>query len=289
MNKIAAVGLHMIYTENKITASGCLTKTTEEESETSSDNWTSRTDLRRQADLLLAKFTDDGREELKNILRGVPSPMIPQEVSTRIQSWIQSKGSQILWVEGPVVTDSGSGLSLTALRIYEITMQAEIPCVSFFCKRKYLADSTPSSTTLMALLYTVVDQLINLLPPTFESTPEISLGTLDTNADNSTAPAVLEIVGQLLLHAPPTVTFILDGLELVNKATEIPHLTRLIELLKKAGGGDEKFFKVLLTTNGNSRALIKATRWQERVDGSRFAQGRPGRLLKGATHLSEIR
>ncbi|KAK8102067.1 hypothetical protein PG984_015213 [Apiospora sp. TS-2023a] len=264
----------------------------EDEPETNSDNWVSRTDLRRQADLLLAKFTDDGRQDLKNILRGITSPMIPQELSTRIQSWIQNKGSQLLWIEGPVVTDSGSGLSLTALRIYEITMQTEIPCVSFFCKRKYsfkLANSTTSGATLLALLYTVIDQLINLLPPTFESTYKLDLDNLDTEGKetNAAASSALEVIEQLLPHAPPTATFILDGLELVNKATDIPHLTRLIELLKGAGG-DDKVFKVLLTTNGNSRALVKATHWKERVDGSRFAQGRPGRVLKGATHLNEI-
>ncbi|KAK7972493.1 hypothetical protein PG988_006627 [Apiospora saccharicola] len=265
----------------------------EDEPENNGDNWVSRTELRRQADILLARYTDDGRQDLKNILRGITSPMIPQEISTRIQSWIQNKGLQLLWIEGPVVADSGSGLSLTALRIYEITMQAEIPCVSFFCKRKYsfkLANSTTSGTTLLALLYTVVDQLINLLPQTFESTYKLDLDSLDTEGKetNASASSALEVIEQLLSLAPPTVTFIIDGLELINKTTEIPHLTRLIELLRGAGGDDDKTFKILLTTNGNSRALVKSTHWKERVDGSRFAQGRPGRLLKGATHLSEI-
>ncbi|KAK8024479.1 Carboxylic ester hydrolase [Apiospora rasikravindrae] len=238
---------------------------------------------------MLAKFTDDGREELKNILRGTTSPMIPQEVSMRIQSWIQNKTSQLLWVEGPVITDFGSGLSLTALRIYEVTMQAEIPCVSFFCKRRYAfmpADSTTSGATLMALLYTVMDQLINLLPPTFESASRLSLETLGASCPEGNM-AALDVIEQLLSHAPPTVTFIVDGLELVTKATEIPHLIRFIELLRTAGGED-KVFKVLLTTNGNSRSLGKFMHWKERVDGSRFAQGRPGHLLRGATHLSEI-
>ncbi|KAK8071312.1 hypothetical protein PG997_011515 [Apiospora hydei] len=257
--------------------------------ETGDGNWISRTDLRRQADLVLAKFTDDGREELKNILRGSASPMIPQEVSIRIQSWIQNKTSQLLWVDGPVMTDSGSGLSLTALRIYEVTMQAEIPCVSFFCKRKYdfmSADSTTSEATLMALLCTVMDQLINLLPPTFESTHRLNLEIFDTSAPEAHTVA-LDVIEQLLSHAPPTVTFVIDGLELVTKATEISHLIRFVELLRTVGGG-ERAFKVLLTTNGNSRALGKSIHWKERVDGSRFAQGRPGQLLRGATHLSEI-
>ncbi|KAK8037677.1 hypothetical protein PG991_001023 [Apiospora marii] len=268
----------------------------EGEAESSKSNWMSRTDLRRQADLVLAKFTDDGREDFKNILRGAVSPMIPQEVSIPIQSWIQNKSSQLLWVEGPYVTDAGSGLSLTALRIYDLTMQAELPCVSFFCRRKYRfmsATTTTSEATLVALLYTVLDQIINILPPSFESAPMLSLGILNTSAtegstSSSAASTALNIIEKLLPHTPPTVTFILDGLELINKATEVPHLVRLIELLKKAGG-DGKVFKVLLTTNGNSRALGKATHWRERVDGSRFAQGRPGRLLKGATHLSDMK
>lgn len=270
-------------------------KTTEDEPDTDNDNWVARTDLRRQADLLLAKFTDDGREELRNILRGNTSPMIPQEISTRIQSWIQNQRSQLLWVEGPVATDSGSGLSLTSLRVYDLAMQAEIPCVSFFCKRKYAftsASATTSGATLVALLYTITDQLINLLPPTFESTPRLRLDTLeasDSDSDASTAvSAALDLIEKLLPRSPPTVTFVLDGLELIHKATEVPHLVRLIELLKRAGG-DGKVVKILLTTNGNSRALGKATHWKERADGSRFAQGRPGRLLKGATQLSDIK
>ncbi|KAK6857439.1 hypothetical protein PG995_007626 [Apiospora arundinis] len=96
------------------------------------------------------------------------------------------------------------------------------------------------------------------------------------------------MVEQLLSYAPPAVTFIVDGLELVSNTTELPYLVRLVELLRTAGGGD-KVFKVLLTTNGNSMALGKAIHWKERVDGSRFAQGRPGKLLRGATDLSEIR
>ncbi|KAK6839089.1 hypothetical protein PG987_004955 [Apiospora arundinis] len=266
---------------------------TEPETEEDNVNWVSRTELRRQADLLLAAFTDDGREELKNILRGNASPKIPEEVSVRIQSWIQNKGSQLLWVDGPIVMGSGSSLSLTALRIYELTMHAGIPCVSFFCKRKYgimSPESTTSGATLMALLYTIIDQLINLLPPSFESTTKINLENLDINppGGSKVATAALGMVEQLLSYAPPAVTFIVDGLELVSNTTELPYLVRLVELLRTAGGGD-KVFKVLLTTNGNSMALGKAIHWKERVDGSRFAQGRPGKLLRGATDLSEIR
>ncbi|KAK8004672.1 hypothetical protein PG990_010709 [Apiospora arundinis] len=265
----------------------------DDEDENKNECQISRSDLRRQADTLLATFTDDGRETLWNILRGNASPLIPEEVSIRIQSWIRNSGSQLLWIDGPVVMDSGSSLSLTALRIYELTMQAEIPCVSFFCKRKYgfmSPESTTSEATLMTLLYTVMDQLINLLPTTFESTSKITLETLDLSPSGGTkvATAALDVVEQLLSYAPPTVTFIIDGLELVSNTAEVPYLVKLIELLRTAGGGD-KVLKVLLTTSGNSMALGKAMHWKERVDGSRFAQGRPGKLLRGATELSELR
>ena len=219
--------------------------------------------------------------------------MIPEEVSTRIQAWIQNRTSQLLWVEGPVAMDSGSSLSLTALRIYEVTMKAEIPCVAFFCKRRYRfmsPESTTSGASLMALLYTVMDQLINLLPATFESETKLTLEKLESNPTGAItgASAALDMIEQLLSYAPPTVTLIIEGLEMVNDMTELSHLVRLIELIRTTGG-DEKIFKVLLTTNGNSRALGRAMHWRERVDGSRFAQGRPGRLLRGATNLSEIR
>ncbi|KAK8099600.1 uncharacterized protein PG998_012841 [Apiospora kogelbergensis] len=242
----------------------------DDEAFASTSYWVSRTDLRRQADLVLTKFTDDGRDELKNILRGTTSPMIPEEVSTRIQSWIQNRTSQLLWVEGPVAMDSGSSLSLTALRIYEVTMKAEIPCVAFFCKRRYRFMSPESTTSVM-------DQLINLLPATFESETRLTLEKIESNPTGaiSGASVALDMIEQLLSYAPPTVTLVIEGLEMVNEMTELSHLVRLIELIRTAGG-DEKVFKVLLTTNGNSRALGRAMHWRERVDGSRFAQGDQG-------------
>ncbi|KAJ4322470.1 hypothetical protein N0V84_004826 [Fusarium piperis] len=88
----------------------------------------------------LSEYLDDGRQQITKAMQGDSSSMLPSE-------WFKE--------------DLGA-------RICDISIQARIPCVLFFCKKNYdfkgAKRLTSNEAGLIALLYSVVSQLACVLP-----------------------------------------------------------------------------------------------------------------------------
>lgn len=212
--------------------------------------------------------------------------MLPQEVLTEVRGWIESPKSRMIWIEGTSSSSYGSTLSLSAMQLCNISMHARIPCVSFFCKPAYTFTSASQTglsnqeAAVVALLYSTIAQLARLIPAEVPAAPEFhqqQFDLLDGSIDS--AHVALRIIQALLVHAPPSMIWVIDGLQLAESRSTISLLSSFFEILRRQE--ELRISKVCFTTDGNSVVLTRAISVHEHVDGSRMVQGGPGRQLRG--------
>ncbi|PLN81339.1 hypothetical protein BDW42DRAFT_193862 [Aspergillus taichungensis] len=259
------------------------------ETESLSDETWTRYDLQK-ATLSLSTYTEDGSEEIANALRGISTPLLPQEVLNSIRRWIASPQSRMIWIEGMPSYSYGSKLSLTAMQLCTISMRAQIACVSFFCKPSYKFASgshaalSNQEASTVALLYSVIAQLARLIPADFQGSLSLyqqQFQLLDGSIGS--AFTALQIIQDLLIHSPPSVVWIIDGLQLAESKSTIRILDEFLGMLRN----QEKLrtSKACFTTDGNSYALLSAIRVDERVDASRVALAGRGQQLPGGGNV----
>lgn len=175
-----------------------------------------------------------------------------------------------------------------------MTLEAGIPCVSFFFEKRRYAFSSPAGLTfqeagLVSLLYSLTAQLINLLPETFQT--ELRFDEEDfTKLDGSITSVeyALEMIRKLLTLTPSTIVCVIDGLQdFETKETTRRHIEKLLDILTDQGS--KTVVKALFTTGGMSRALAsKVTGVRERVDALEVDQVRSGRFPRGYSGLSDV-
>lgn len=239
----------------------------------------------------LAKYLDDGRHQLSNAIQGDPSSMIPSEVLLELQRWIKSGVSKMIWVQGVPMVPHQVGLTHAALRICEISIQTGIPCVSFFSKRKYdfegAKDLTDKEAGLIALLYSIIRQLACLLPTALPVTERLKEGKFHSlDGTLASVPAALELIRALLLHAPPTLIWVIDGLQLTETNSTVLHLRAFLYIIREQE--TKRISKACFTTKRNCFVLSQATTIFERVDALQVAQNQPGAIMRGGSNVSDL-
>jgi hypothetical protein len=209
---------------------------------------------------------------------------MPQDVLSDVQRWLKLNVSSLLWVEGPIFP---SDLSPVALRVSMVTSDTGIPCVSFFDKRRYFFAKLKKykEAGLISLLYSLIIQLVNLLPPQFETDldfDEKRFSELDGTL--SSVEQALGIIQELLSLAPASIVCIVDGIQAFECRETRKHMQRLVDILRDRGS--ETVVKALFTTDGMSHALAaKLNGRGERVIVSEMIPGRPSR---GGSTLNDL-
>lgn len=254
----------------------------------------SRHELQRLASAL-ATHVEDGRPANSHPMTSPLEQQLPQEVMFEFVQWIKLPSSKIIWVQGVPCLSPTSPLSLAATQVCDISRDLNIPCISFFFKSRYniLSGSTdPSShkkAACIALLYSVVYQLVHLLPPDFRTDPDGDLGEthfqlLDGSVNS--ANVALRIIDTLFDHATTSLICVIDGIQSGECPETVPYLRSFVEILRLQQ--EQRLFKVCFTTQGPSTVLARSVDIRERVDASRLAQARPGNILRGASSISEL-
>ena len=221
---------------------------------------------------------------------------LPSEVAQKVIKFVKDPSSSFLWIQGPVHTPSEQRLSVIALLFCNSALEGDppVPCVCFTPKSSYPSESDLESTSrqervLVAMLYSLAWQLIQLLPEEFEA----STSTLDKRAlerlDGSSAStsAALDLIKVLLAYGPPTLMVIVNRLQVAECAATTPYLKRLVQLLQ--GYDPTRIIKVLFITGGASPALTETLNFlTEKVDARKMAQAKPGQPLRGWVSLSNL-
>ena len=237
------------------------------------------------------KCAEDGRQEISNALRGISRFLLPHEVLIEIQRWIEASQPRMIWIQGILSPSYGSDLSLAAMHICEICLNAGIPCVSFFAKPSYDfatgVQLTQKEAATIAFLYTILTQLARLLPVQFEATKELNLSQFTLLGGNlDTVPVALGLIEKLIVHAPPLLIWVIDGMQLMESVTTYQYLTQFVQILQRQG--TDRFSRVCFTTDGNSAVLNRTINPSERVDASRLCQAQPGQVVSGSASISTL-
>ncbi|KAK4660734.1 hypothetical protein QC762_0022010 [Podospora pseudocomata] len=217
--------------------------------------------------------------------------MIPEEVYTALRRWIFNTESRMMWIEGPSLPGV-STLSKIAVTAVNQVMNAQLPCIAHFCKSRYSfarSDSRSglnhSGAAVISLFYSIIRQLTYLLstqgPITGISLDYREFEKLDGKLHS--LPTALSIMRALLEHAPPTITWVIDGLQYARDQVSNGYLWDFTQLLREQK--TKRLCKVLFTTSGRSQVLDRCTTVQERADASRLVQARGGRAYPGGMPL----
>ncbi|KAH9895472.1 hypothetical protein F4778DRAFT_783830 [Xylariomycetidae sp. FL2044] len=246
----------------------------------------------------LQVFVEDAKQDLLSGLLAVRLPNIPQEVIIDVQTWLSEPSRSFLWVEGSGHHQFDQVLSSLALHISDSAMkrrlnsamERRLDVITFFGKDQYTFEAQVGSSDvagLVALLYSLICQLVLLAPATFEANLRLAASSFDLlDGSKDSIPHALEVVDGLLDLAPTGLMCILDGLERMESRDTVRHLSTLISLLRRHG--ESKRLKVLFTTSGSCVVLEHCMDDEERCDASRLAQVRDGSPLPGGMSLNDI-
>lgn len=212
-------------------------------------------------------------------------------VVVRLKEWLASPRSELLWIIGSN-SPFGNEASLAVSHILDIAISARLPCVSFSFTpitsehTDTWADGKARCTALLiALLYSLINQLLCLVPETFEDAYDLEVAIKTMDGEEDSIPKALEIIQALLRHRTPLLLVVLDGLELVEDDDTIPYLRNLISMVHSRQ--TDSRLKFLLGSQG---FLVSGGHLDvdERVDCTLLPRRRPGRAQPGGRFLGEL-
>lgn len=190
----------------------------------------------------------------------------------RITDWTAAAESSTLWICGPLSTKI-SDISLAAGYMVLLAERAYIPMIAYRCRLEDPGLSQPGSDgipvryrsmamdRLVALLYSLIIQLVWLLPDTIETSSDLGIDRF-TSLDGST-PSLLDTLNlfeELLALAPSTLVVIIDGFQLVDNDDDHlygtgGYLEIFLEILRTASEVPGRTVKTLFASDGNCLIL----------------------------------
>lgn len=183
------------------------------------------------------------------------------EIFDRIKRWNASPVSQILWIQGPFQVSIPSRYTLLSAYVVATAQRAGIPLVYYFCD---------PSTDAIDLIYYIIGQLMQTaageVPSELAITPA-RFGHLDGTAES--LRDAISLIRDLLTLAPYILFAVIDGLQMIDTASNRAILAELINTLRFAGSQRSarsfQVFKVLITTDGFTEVLT-SFKGDERLD-----------------------
>lgn len=192
-----------------------------------------------------------GREDFNPI-------MISPDTASRLGIWTEAPAPQVLWLSGPYTQADtfDNPMSTLAAKIISLAARNGLPLVTYFCelrRREPLrpGNSTKESQAMITLLYAIVRQVVELLPPLFEADVDLSKTRFhQLDGTIRSWEHALSMFRDLLSLIPRTAVCIIDGIQWLDDRSTKTNLKELVQVLRS-----EKL-KVLFTTAGSSRCLL---------------------------------
>lgn len=193
---------------------------------------------------------------------------LPNEMFARLREWMSSNQSEILWVAGPSDHCRPSNVSPVAATMVKLFAEAKPMVVFNFCDlpRPRTIDDGKSveEIGLISMVYSMIQQLIEHVPPEFDSSNDFGLKRFTPlNGDVSTLDAALELFGDLIRLCLPYIVFIIDGIQWLDYrkgqkgCKEFVNTLRQLKTMKPPDNDPQCVYKVLFTTAGNPSCLMQ--------------------------------
>ncbi|KAF2871551.1 hypothetical protein BDV95DRAFT_43142 [Massariosphaeria phaeospora] len=185
----------------------------------------------------------------------------------RIQSWATAATSQVLYIAGDDVLSDNNAASSAAAQYAALAREAGLPVCSYFCR--LANDAPPKGRTretmeLVALTYSMIRQLVELLPPKIpdQSTHLSKARFADLEGTFDSFRQALDILDYLLSSNGHAITIlVIDGIDLLDDLTYQSSelwLKRLVDVLTKhTSRKQEGITKLLFTSEGRSTPLFE--------------------------------
>ncbi|KAK6821073.1 hypothetical protein PG987_015473 [Apiospora arundinis] len=180
--------------------------------------------------------------------------------------WTKADPS-ILWLEGPAtpLMDEYNPLTTIAARVVELTDEAKVHVISYFChmprgERLRPGNATKEAQATVALITALTRQAMELLLPRFETKHNLSEVRLSlVQGTMASLSETLRLFGDLLETLDMQLLCIIDGLHWLDDRSTSNILVDLVKMLRKSSA------KVLLTTTGRSACLQSEANRKERL------------------------
>ncbi|EPE33341.1 hypothetical protein GLAREA_06353 [Glarea lozoyensis ATCC 20868] len=190
---------------------------------------------------------------------------LDQNASSRLKEWTTDSKINLLAVAGRRPHGhEPPPMAMLASMCIEYAVAAKLPVISYFCCLPQNDDLREGNTKevqgLLSLIYAMIRQLINQLPAQFSS--ELNLSSqrfADLQGSLASWGVAISLLKDLVDIVPRPLFCIIDGLQLLDDWSTETLLEEFIAVLKEgsSSGGDTEGLKILLTTTGRSRALVK--------------------------------
>lgn len=183
--------------------------------------------------------------------------IIDSETLFHLSQWSEEGiSSPVLWLDGPPseTEDFNNPLTMIAAKFVDLASQSNIPIISYFCQlsRENLTahGHTMETQALIALLYALERQMVELLLSSLETTVDLSEsrfrqldGSLETWDD---AMSIFKDLTELI---PEGVLCAIDGLHWMGDRSTDKYLMDLVQKLRTGR------MKVIFVTTGRSACL----------------------------------
>lgn len=212
------------------------------------------------------------------------TPQSPQMTSSKahlaLQEWLSAPESRVLWIYGPSHTNKPSDLSSTSAFVVSTIYHAKLPLIAYQCQ-----NSGSSMDTLISMVYSVIIQLVWLLPENFSTDKNFGF-ELFSSLDRSreTLSRALCLMEDLFTLAPRLLIVIIDGIQLCEDGLDNERGTGMyLDFFRKIlkNSGNDRVLKTLFTTDGVCDILWRKLDPQEQVDAMNETGGTAAHRRKG--------
>ena len=212
------------------------------------------------------------RAQILPEISNLTPPSYENSVSSKIIEWTSKSESGMLCVADSTsnrVAHQSQPARLAAIYI-DYATRSDLPSISYFCElsrdEPLRPDNSRESQALLALAYSLIRQLVEILPPEFESPYDLSeekFASMDGTL--KTWKVTTEILRSLISFIPKKLFCIINGLQILDDKSTESSLDELVQLLHGLSVPDEHSVKVLFTTEGRSRCLLRTLKKSELV------------------------
>ncbi|KAL4785779.1 hypothetical protein BJX76DRAFT_346805 [Aspergillus varians] len=227
----------------------------------------SRVELQSASAHLQAHFDNDDQLAGYN-----PSLELTMEnnVVESLRQWATDTYSQILAIGGLPDTSSASPAALISACYANLARDAKTPIIAHFCSLPPTAKDgmTLFQQGLIALVYSLIRQLLEYLPPVLNGTSTHTIKAEKFTLLDGTLASwkeVLSLIDILLYYSPPFLLCIVDGLDRLHDVSTDDYIRSLVRVFVSHTRGPSEstptresvLLKILFTVSGPIESLVK--------------------------------
>ncbi|KAK1565859.1 uncharacterized protein LY79DRAFT_481174, partial [Colletotrichum navitas] len=208
---------------------------------------------------LNSRFLEDcfNRDRVRLPADSFSPVMASPEILKNISEWAKAPAPNLLWLNGEPVQcdDFDNPITMVAAKVIFLAEQSQTPIISHFCELRRgqklrFGNNSKEEQSLVGLVYSIIRQLVELLPPMFEASSDFSAEKFNSlDGTIQCWRTALSVLTNLANSMPGPVFCIIDGLHWLNDTSTDNCLPEFIRVLRGVR------LKVVLSTTRRSVVL----------------------------------